>query len=127
MITFLLLIADIGILTIAYIGPRLALRNLAKKYNTKVKILLDNCANLECSYRFINGTFIVAIAFKVFIILIMLLVRYPICQEIDSSLIIFIILDSAIFCSTWATESEAGGFYVKATDLKKLCRKPIKF
>lgn len=126
MITFLLLIADIGILTIAYIGPRLALRNLAKKYNTKVKILLDNCVNLECSYRFINGTFIVAIAFKVFIVLIMLLVRYPICQEIDSLLIIFIILDSAIFCSTWATESEAGGFYVKATDLKKLCRKSIK-
>ena len=126
MITFLLLIADIGILTIAYIGPRLALRNLAKKYNTKVKILLDNCANLECSYRFINGTFIVAIAFKVFIILIMLLVRYPICHEIDGTLITFIFLDSAIFCSTWATESEDGGFYVKATDLKKLCRKSIK-
>lgn len=126
MITFLLLIADIGILTIAYIGPRLALRNLAKKYNTKVKILLDNCANLECSYRFINGTFIVAIAFKVFIILIMLLVRYPICHEIDGTLITFIFLDSAIFCSTWAAESEGGGFYVKATDLKKLCRKSIK-
>lgn len=126
MITFLLLIADIGILTIAYIGPRLALRNLAKKYNTKVKILLDNCANLECSYRFINGTFIVAIAFKVFIILIMLLVRYPICHEIDGTLITFIFLDSAIFCSTWAVESEDGGFYVKATDLKKLCRKSIK-
>lgn len=126
MITFLLLIADIIILAIAYIGPRVALHNLAKKYNTTTKILLDNCANLKCSYQFINGTFIVAIVFKVFIILIMLLVRYPICHEINGTLITFIFLDSAIFCSTWAAESDAGGFYVKATDLKKLCRKSIK-
>lgn len=126
MITFLLLIADIIILVIAYIGPRLALRNLAKKYNTKVKILLDNCANLKCSYQFINGTFITAIVFKVFIVLIMSLVRYPICSEANSTLITFIFLDSAIFCSAWAAESEGGGFYVKADDLKKLCRKSIK-
>ena len=127
MITFLLLIADIIILAIAYIGPRLALRNLAKKYNTTTKILLDTCANLNRNYQFINETFIVAIVFKVFIILIMLLVRYPICHEINSTLTVFIFLDSAIFCSTWAAESEYGGFYVKANDLKKLCRKSIKF
>ena len=126
MITFLLLIADIIILAIAYISPRLALRNLAKKYNTKTKILLDNCANLKCSYQFINGTFIVSIVFKVFIILIMLLVRYDIYGEANGTLITFIFLDSAIFCSTWVAESEEGGFYVKAYDLKKLCRKSIK-
>lgn len=126
MITFLLLIADISILAIAYIGPRLALRNLAKKYNTKVKILLDTCANLKCSYQFINGTFIVAIVFKVFIILIMLLVRHDIYGEASGTLITFIFFDSALFCSTWVAESEDGGFYVKADDLKKLCRKSIK-
>lgn len=43
MITFLLILADISILAIAYIRFQVILHNLARKHNTTVSTLLNSC------------------------------------------------------------------------------------
>ena len=125
MITFLLILADISILAIAYIRFQVILHNLARKHGTTVSTLLDSCSNLAAIYDDKNKMIIMSIVSKIAVSLSALSQH----DGLTDALICFIILDLIlifIFIDYYANE-DFDGFYVKTNDEIKLRKRHIKF
>lgn len=122
MITFLLILADISILAIAYIRFQVILHNLARKHNTTVSTLLNSCSNLTAIYDDKNKMIIMSIVSKVAISLSALSQH----DSLTDALIGFIIIDLILIFIDYYANEDFDGFYVKANDEIKLRKRHIK-
>lgn len=123
MITFLLILADISILAIAYIRFQVILHNLARKHGTTVPTLLNSCSNLSAIYGDKNKMIIMSIVSKVAVSLSALSQHYG----LTDALIGFIILDLILIIIDYYAGEDVDGFYVKTNDEIKLRKRHIKF
>ena len=122
MITFLLILADISILAIAYIRFQVILHNLARKHGTTVPTLLNSCSNLSAIYDDKNKMLIMSIVSKVAVSLSALSQHYG----LTDALIGFIILDLILIIIDYYAGEDVDGFYVKTNDEIKLRKQHIK-
>lgn len=123
MITFLLIVADVSILAIAYIRFQVILHNLARKHGTTVSTLLNSCSNLSAICDDKNKMFIMSIVSKVAVSLSALSQHYG----LTDALIGFIILDLILIIIDYYAGEDVDGFYVKTNDEIKLRKRHIKF
>ena len=123
MITFLLILADISILAIAYIRFQVILHNLARKHGTTVSTLLDRCSNLAAIYDDKNKMIIMSIVSKIAVSLSALSQH----SGLTDALIGFIILDLILIFIDYDVNEDFYGFYVKTNDEIKLRKRHIKF
>ena len=122
MITFLLILADISILAIAYIRFQVILHNLARKHNTTVSTLLNSCSNLVAIYDDKNKMIIMSIVSKVAVSLSALSQH----DSLTDALIGFIIIDLILIFIDYYANEDFDGFYVKTNDEIKLRKRHIK-
>lgn len=122
MITFLLILADISILAIAYIRFQVILHNLAQKHGTTVSTLLNSCSNLAAIYDDKNKMIIMSIVSKVAVSLSALSQH----NSLTDVLIGFIILDLILIFIDYYANEDFDGFYVKTNDEIKLRKRHIK-